>query len=258
MGRYLPELAAAVVAPVAFLAFVAVRGWGVGGSRGVYLGVAVPDVLVQVVPFVAGGALVAVRGWRHGLRTVPSLLALALVAPTLQPAPSNAAPATTLAVPVGTVAVLGILLGGVEYALRKPVGVRQYYTRRSLLAGAAVGMLPVLAVLLPNLDGLDGNPVLALLFAVWAGPGLFLLFGVPVALSVHPRLHSPAVVTYGFVGWSIVQFVRAETPGWLFVVGGIWWFVPLAVGLLAGVGESLLRRRYERSRGHNVPMETGE
>jgi hypothetical protein len=260
--RFLPELAAAVLGPVAFLAYTSVRGWEVGISWGTYVGVSLPDVLAQVVPFVAGGALVAVWGWRCGLLVVPVLLPFGMVTTTFQPAPVPPASVTTLAVPLWIVVVLGVNLSFVEYALLDRGRIEEYYTRRSLLAGATAGMVPVVYVLwtLSN-AGVDfsASPSVGTLgVAVWVGTGLFLLFGLPVSLLVHRRLFSPLIVTCSIFVWHVFQLFQGEGARWFPYLVALYWLLPLTVGLLAGAGESLLRRRYERSRDEDDPSNVTE
>jgi hypothetical protein len=255
--RYLPEFAAAVVVPVVFLAYTAVRGWEVGSSWGMYFGASLPDVLVQVVPLVSIGALAAVWGWRCGLWVVPVLLPVGMVATTFQPAPVPPVSVTTLAVPLGIVVVLGVPLSFVEYALQDRGRVEEYYTRKSLLAGATTGMVPVLYVLWTQSNaGVDffASPSVGTLgLAVWVGTGLCLLFGLPVSLLVHPRLFSPLIVTYSIFVWHVFQLVQGEGARWFPYLVTLYWLIPLTVSLVAGAGESRLRQHYERFRGGGPP-----
>jgi hypothetical protein len=162
------------------------------------------------------------------------------------------------------VGVLGSLLVGAEYALRHRPDVGRFYTRRSLQAGLVAGFLPfVLFVASQLLIGKTlshlafdvvvrtflRSPLYATVTTLWFLPGITLLFGAPVALLVHPRLVSPALVVYGLVGLSV--WLSFQNPGAVPVAllpVGVW-PLPLGLGLLAGVGESFLRRRLRRSGG---------
>lgn len=274
--RFVPELAAAVAGTALFLAFVDLRGWAVGVDWGVY-GLPVPEVAVMVVPFVAAGSAVAAAGWRRGLRVTPPLVVLGFVAgtyyPPLQPDPSLVEPARELAFPVMVIGVLGTLLVGIEYGLRNRPVVGRFYTRRSLRAGLVAGTLPFVVFVASQLaigktlshlvfsvvvGTFVRSPLFATVTALWFLPGVVLLFGVPVALLVHPRLVSPAVVVYGLVALALYlsSLSQASLGAGLVLIGV--WFLPLGLGLLAGGGEAFVRRWYRRTRGGGKPTDAAE
>lgn len=163
------------------------------------------------------------------------------------------------------VAVGGVALIAIEYAVRNRERVLDSVSRRTLLRSFAIGIGHALAVVLVAeaagdavlgiaTELFDAQPVeYAMLVLVVIG--LVSLGAVPALLFARCRLRLPALVTAGAFAFATYRTWRyaqetahvGASPSPM-IVYAVFWFVPLALALVLGAFESLRspgsRRRF--------------
>jgi len=156
-------------------------------------------------------------------------------------------------------AVVLTLIASIEYVVRNQAIARSWFTPKATTWAGGVGVLSAILGLAIRTWAFgipvgSHSPILAG-FVLWMGLGGFLLGAVPTFLFVREFLLAPGVVVGGcfiysvIVTWQSLQSIQqsgaamdaTSTTFTLLLVG---WFVPLAVALLIGGLEYLLRARY--------------
>lgn len=241
----------ALLAPPAVTALLLALGYRLlplGGLRGLW------PVAIYVVALAVLGATVAVA-YRLGLYATVVLAVGVTVAAAPQglfgPGPdvgdvlSFGAAATFLAAGTPVVAVA-------EFAWRYPEAAAREVPPRTARVAAAVG-IAYFATWFGLRSVSLGGPQLRLTafwlgYWAWAGVGMLALGAVPVVLWRERRLVAPAVVVVGALSLAAWRTLAGPTPGeasiapsTLTLYGG-GWFLPLAVALLTGAVEWMLRR----------------